>query len=196
MKEIDYKIALTLLVLTMNFIRIYYQARYKKTHAEKQKERKPVREKILVGIMTFSLACPGLLWLLTSLLDFAQFPLHDFWRISGFLIGVYGMWLFYRVHKILGDNWSPVLEIRKEHELIVAGPYAYVRHPMYSSMLLWSVSFSLLTANWFYAGCLWTGVFILLFFRVPDEENLMYEQFGAQYLEYKEKTRRLIPYLF
>jgi protein-S-isoprenylcysteine O-methyltransferase Ste14 len=106
------------------------------------------------------------------------------------------MWWFYRIHRTLGDNWSPVLEIRKEHTLITSGPYRKVRHPMYSDMILWLVSFALVTANWFYAITISTGLAILFSVRIPDEERLMLECFGERYRAYMKRTKRLIPYIF
>jgi protein-S-isoprenylcysteine O-methyltransferase Ste14 len=146
--------------------------------------------------MFFALAVPGMIWLFTDWMSFAQFGLHDGVRIAGFVIGAYGMWWFYRIHKTLGDNWSPVLEIRNEHTLITQGPYKRVRHPMYSDMMLWMVAFVLITANWFYALTISTGLTILFSIRIPDEEKLMLNRFGEQYRTYMKRTKRLIPYIF
>jgi protein-S-isoprenylcysteine O-methyltransferase Ste14 len=96
----------------------------------------------------------------------------------------------------LGDNWSPVLEIRSEHTLVDSGPYRWVRHPMYSDMGLWVVSFVLVTANWFYAITLCAGLAALLIVRIPDEEKLMEAQFGEQYRRYMSRTKRLIPFVY
>jgi protein-S-isoprenylcysteine O-methyltransferase Ste14 len=106
------------------------------------------------------------------------------------------MWWFYRIHRRLGDNWSPVLEIHREHTLIVSGAYRWVRHPMYSDMMLWAVSFVMVTANWFYAITLCTGLVTLFSFRIPDEERLMTERFGDEYTAYMKQTKRLIPFVF
>ncbi|MVM33952.1 hypothetical protein GO755_28210 [Spirosoma sp. HMF4905] len=106
MNELIYKISLGLLVIAMNGIRFYFQQRYKTTHAHRIPEREPIRERVLVGIVTLSLAPPGLLWLFTDWLSFGQLSLPDGVRVVGFLIGAYAMWLFYRVHRQLGDNWS------------------------------------------------------------------------------------------
>jgi protein-S-isoprenylcysteine O-methyltransferase Ste14 len=195
MNEITYKIFLAVLVVAMNLIRLYYMKRYGKLH-NKVEEIAPVREKRLTQMMTVALAVPGLLWLFTPWLSFGQFALPDGVRITGFVIGAYGMWWFYRIHKTLGDNWSPVLEIRREHTLITGGPYRYVRHPMYSDMILWAVSFVLITANWFYAITLCVGLTILFAVRIPDEERLMIERFGEQYKAYMKRTKRLIPGVF
>lgn len=196
MNEFIYKAMLVTLVVSMNIIRGYYQRRYKTTHAVKLKEKASKRENLMVWLMFFSLAVPGLIWLFTPWLSFGQFYLPNSIRVLGFVVGAYAMWLFFYVHKTLGDNWSPVLEIRKEHALIISGPYKWVRHPMYSDMMLWLVSFVLITSNWFYAITITTGLSILLIIRIPDEEKLMLDQFGEQYKIYMKHTRRLIPLVY
>ncbi|MDR1156639.1 MAG: isoprenylcysteine carboxylmethyltransferase family protein [Bacteroidales bacterium] len=194
MSGLIYKILLGVLVVAMNVIRIHYMKRYGKWH-DREKEIAPVREKRLTQLKFVALARPGILWLFTPWLSFGQFALPDGVRIAGFAVGACGMWWFYRIHRTLGDNWSPVLEIRTEHTLIVSGPYKRVRHPMYSDMILWMVSFVLITANWFYAITLCVGLTILFAVRIPDEEKLMTERFGEQYAAYMKRTKRLIPYL-
>jgi protein-S-isoprenylcysteine O-methyltransferase Ste14 len=195
MSELIYKILLGVIVIAMNLIRLYYMKRYGKWH-NKVKEIAPVREKRLTQMMTVAMAEPGILWLFTPWLSFGQFALPDGMRIAGFVIGAYGMWWFYLIHRTLGDNWSPVLEIRTEHTLIVSGPYKRVRHPMYSDMILGAVSIVLITANWFYAITLFVGQTILFVVRIPDEEKLMTERFGEQYIAYMKRTKRLIPYVY
>jgi protein-S-isoprenylcysteine O-methyltransferase Ste14 len=196
MNELAYKILLAAPVIAMNLIRIYYRKQYRRTHATIESEIAPKREKRLTQMMFFALAVPGMIWLFTGWLSFGQLTLPDGIRITGFVIGAYAMWWFYRIHRTLGDNWSPVLEIRKEHTLITSGPYRKVRHPMYSDMMLWLVSFALVTANWFYALTISMGLAILFSVRIPDEERLMLERFGEQYRAYMKRTKRLIPYIF
>jgi protein-S-isoprenylcysteine O-methyltransferase Ste14 len=196
MNDITYKILLAALVIAMNLIRIYYQKRYKWTHAATESEIAPKREKLLTQIMFVALAIPGMIWLFTGWLSFGQYALPGSLRVAGFAVGVYSIWWFYRIHKTLGDNWSPVLEIRREHTLVTTGPYKRVRHPMYSDMMLWLVSFALVTANWFYALTISTGMAILFIFRIPDEEKLLTERFGEQYKAYMKQTKRLIPFIF
>jgi protein-S-isoprenylcysteine O-methyltransferase Ste14 len=196
MNEFVYKILLATLVIAMNIIRMYYQKRYKKSHVATEAEIAPKREKLLIAIMSCAMAVPGMIWLFTGWLSFGQFALPDGVRIAGFVAGVYSIWWFYRIHRTLGDNWSPVLEIRREHTLIIDGPYRMVRHPMYSDMMLWFVSFVLITANWFYAIVFSTGLIILFSVRIPDEERLMIERFGEQYRAYMKRTKRLIPHIF
>jgi protein-S-isoprenylcysteine O-methyltransferase Ste14 len=196
MSELIYKILLAALVISMCLIRLHYQRRHKQIRANVEKTASARREKALVGFMTLMQAGPGMLWLFSPWLAFGQFYLPDTVRIAGFIIGSCSMWWFYRIHRRLGDNWSPVLEVRREHTLVVSGAYRWVRHPMYSDMMLWAVSFTMVTANWFYALTLCTGLVTLFSFRIPDEERLMTERFGDEYTAYRKRTKRLIPFVF
>jgi len=47
-----------------------------------------------------------------------------------------GLILFIQSHRALGRNWSLEVVIQEKHELIEKGPYAYIRHPLYSGLLL------------------------------------------------------------
>ena len=196
MNELIYKILFAALVLAMNFIRIYFQRRYKITHAVVENSVAPRREKSMTWLMFAAMAVPGTMWLFTSWLSFGQFASPDWMRIVGFIIGAWTMRWFHVIHRTLGDNWSPTLEIRSEHTLIVKGPYRYVRHPMYTDMLLWMVSFALVTANWFYACTISAGLLAMFILRIPDEEKLMLERFGEPYREYMKRTKRLIPFVY
>ena len=94
----------------------------------------------------------------------------------------------------LGKNWSGTPSLKEGHELIVGGPYRLVRHPIYTGMLLALLGSALV------GGFLWFIIFIssaaLLLYRIKIEERLMAAQFPAQYLEYKKKTKSLIPFIF
>jgi protein-S-isoprenylcysteine O-methyltransferase Ste14 len=106
------------------------------------------------------------------------------------------LWLFYRSHAGLGRNWSISLEIREQHHLVNAGAYRLIRHPMYASFFLLALAQILLLPNWFAGGAGLVGVGVLFGFRVRQEERMMRERFGAEYLDYMAHTKRLIPWIF
>jgi protein-S-isoprenylcysteine O-methyltransferase Ste14 len=126
----------------------------------------------------------------------ADYPASP-WAIAlGTLIFVSALWVFRRSHKELGRNWSITLEIRDHHRLVSTGPYAVVRHPMYTSFLLMAVGQALLLSNWVVGLAGLVGFAILFFLRVDKEERMMLENFGTQYRAYMERTKRIIPYLY
>jgi protein-S-isoprenylcysteine O-methyltransferase Ste14 len=64
---------------------------------------------------------------------------------------------------------------------------------MYAAHLLWAVAQGLLLENWL-AGWIFLVVFIPLYLlRVPQEEQMMLDQFGQEYRDYMARTGRLIP---
>lgn len=130
-------------------------------------------------------------WLPASL-DY-RLPIGLTWL--GLALQVPYLWLFYRSHADLTRNWSPSLEIRHGHELVTAGVYRHIRHPMYVAVAISAVAQPFLLQNWL-AGL--PAVFVNILFlavRMPAEERMMESHFGASYLAYRELTGRLFPRL-
>lgn len=97
--------------------------------------------------------------------------------------------------RTLGRYWSLHVEIRPEHQLISSGIYGVVRHPIYLSVLLESLSIPLL-GNAYYTllgtMCLYWPV---LFWRLWLEEQAMVEKFGDQYVAYKRRVPAIVPFV-
>ena len=106
-----------------------------------------------------------------------------------------GLWLFFRSHADLGRNWSISLEIREQHALVQSGVYRLIRHPMYSSFFTTALAQLFLFPNWFAGAAGLVGVGVLYAFRVRQEERMMGENFGSDYVSYTAKTKRLIPWV-
>ena len=117
-------------------------------------------------------------------------------RRLGAIVFASALWVFRVSHKALGRNWSISLEIREQHSLVSSGPYALVRHPMYTSFLLMGIGQALLLSNWIVGLAGLVGFAILFFLRVDKEEHMMLANFGPQYRAYMERTKRIIPYLY
>ncbi len=134
-----------------------------------------------------------LIWVVTPLLAFADYPLYPIPLVAGALCLALGLWLFYRSHADLGPNWSITLEVREQHRLVTHGVYRWVRHPMYLALFLYSAGQALALPNWI-AGPSYAAAMILLFaFRIGPEERLMLEEFGKDYEAYRATTKRLVP---
>jgi protein-S-isoprenylcysteine O-methyltransferase Ste14 len=134
-----------------------------------------------------------LLYLFTSWLAFADYRLPEFAPPCGLALMIAALWLFWRSHADLGQNWSQTLEVREGHQLVTRGVYRSIRHPMYASIWLWCLAQGLMLENWL-AG--WYGLvaFALLYLvRTPREEKMMREFFGQQYVDYMERTGRVFP---
>lgn len=175
-------------------IRMPHTKKYKKT--EKIKSRKPKREKLLLFLASIGLMIGPMIYVFTPWLNSFSMGLPDWARWSGVVIFGLDLFLFWWVHKTLGKNWSPVLEIRKDHNLITEGPYKYIRHPMYTCMWLWVAGFWLIPSNWVVGIVAFVTWSILYFIRLPDEEKMMIEEFGQEYRDYMKMTTKIIPWVY
>ncbi len=99
----------------------------------------------------------------------------------------------YWVVSTLGKNISETVFTREHHELVMHGPYRWVRHPLYAVATVIFVSLGIVAANWFFIGM---AIVIIIFIRlvlIPKEEAHLIEKFGAEYDEYKKRTGMLSP---
>jgi protein-S-isoprenylcysteine O-methyltransferase Ste14 len=116
-------------------------------------------------------------------------------RWLGVIFGLLALLLFAWVHRNLGENFSIKLKIKDKQNLVVTGPYRWVRHPMYTAFYLLHIAAFFLTANWF-IGVTWLiGLSIIVVSKVKREEAMLLEIFGDEYSAYMERTGRLIPLL-
>jgi protein-S-isoprenylcysteine O-methyltransferase Ste14 len=176
---------------------VYFSIRHvfmrRTKHEKKAVSRFDRSEKLLLAAMFPPVVLLPLLYLFTPLLAFADYRLPELIPWFGAVIMVISLWVFWRSHADLGQNWSVSLEIREGHHLVTRGVYRYVRHPMYASIWLWGIAQGMMLQNWL-AGWSVVPVFAVMYFlRTPREEQMMCETFGEQYREYMRRTGRLLP---
>ncbi|MEM1406126.1 MAG: protein-S-isoprenylcysteine O-methyltransferase [Bacteroidota bacterium] len=155
--------------------------------------QKTALEKTLLLLVFIGMMILPMIYVFTGVLDFANYTLPLAFQFLGVLFMILFVWLFYRSHKDLGQNWSVSLEIRDEHTLVSSGVYSKIRHPMYTAIWFWAIGQSLLLHN-YVAGLSGIVAFGLMYIlRVGPEEKMMENTFGEQYKTYKTKTGRLLP---
>jgi protein-S-isoprenylcysteine O-methyltransferase Ste14 len=123
---------------------------------------------------------------------------HDFpfWiRFTGLFVGASGLILLLWTHIALDKNFVMYVTSPKNHQLIVTGPYQWVRHPMYTAFLLITLGFFLISGNLFFGGFLLV-IFYLLIYRMNSEEAYLLKKFKPEYAAYMKRTKRLIPFLY
>ena len=132
-------------------------------------------------------------YLFTPWLAFADYHLPAFVPWFGAAVMVVALWLFWRSHADLGQNWSVTLELRKGHQLVKHGVYRSIRHPMYASILLFGLGQGLLLQNWLAGWSAFLTFALMYFVRTPREEHMMCEFFGQEYRDYMRRTGRVFP---
>jgi protein-S-isoprenylcysteine O-methyltransferase Ste14 len=173
------------------FIRGVFEQRTKGN--ERVLNRSDRRDTILLIIMAIGSMLLPVLYLFTPFLWFADYQLPGFVPWIGAALMVVALWLFWRSHADLGRNWSRTLEIQKGHQLVTNGVYRSIRHPMYTSIALFSLAQGLMLENWLAGWSALVAFAILYFVRVPEEERMMRDFFGQEYSHYMQQTGRLLP---
>lgn len=138
-----------------------------------------------------------LLWTpkLSGLLGGRLLPDTETTFYIGFLVVAIGLGFAIWARRVLGRNWSGIVTVKQDHELVQEGPYRWVRHPIYTGLL---VAFA---GTAIARGGEWRGllavaiVFAALWRKLKLEERWMIETFGDAYLRYREKVRALIPFV-
>jgi protein-S-isoprenylcysteine O-methyltransferase Ste14 len=112
------------------------------------------------------------------------------------IAAVGSVWLIMSALKTLGKEWSLTARLVEGHQLATAGPYAYVRHPIYTGMLGMLLATGLAVSYWpalvaalivFFVG---TGI------RVRSEEKLLRGAFGEQFETYARRVPAILPGLY
>ena len=94
----------------------------------------------------------------------------------------------------IGRHWSATVTVKEGHELVENGPYRWVRHPIYTGLLVGFAGTALALDEW--RG--WLAVliaFAALWRKLRLEERWMSEQFGERYAEYRKRTAALFPFV-
>jgi protein-S-isoprenylcysteine O-methyltransferase Ste14 len=114
---------------------------------------------------------------------------------AGAAITLLGLSLAIAARFFLGTNWSSSVTVKQDHELVQSGPYRFVRHPIYSGLLLAMLGTALAFNRWrdilgvFFA----TAAFKM---KSLGEESFMKEQFGQRYQNYMQRVKALIPFIW
>jgi protein-S-isoprenylcysteine O-methyltransferase Ste14 len=172
---------------------IYWQIKAANTKTTQRLE--PATSRILrvfiflIAITLLSTTRIPLPWLYFQLWPAGLLP---FWlgaavAIAGLLFAVWA-----RLH--LGRNWSRSVTIKQGHELITTGPYAVVRHPIYTGILTGFLGTAIAISQ--VRGLIvFALIFLAFWMKFRMEEQWMRAQFGEAYANYAHQTAALVPFL-
>lgn len=119
--------------------------------------------------------------------------LPDLARWVGLLAALAASAFLLWVFKTVGTAGAKTILTFDDMKLATKGPYSTVRHPMYSGLFLWSLTWLLLTDNWVVGATFACFIVFIAIFRVPHEEKVLMEHFGDEYRRYMARTSRFLP---
>lgn len=172
---------------------VYWQIRAVNTKITQRLEPAASRTlRVLAFLIALALLSPlriPLPWLYLHLWPVGLWP---FWVGAAVNVGglVFAVW----AREQLGRNWSRSVTIKQDHELITTGPYATIRHPIYTGILagFLGTAIAITQVRGFIVLAL---VFLAFWAKLRMEEKWMRSEFGEEYVDYMHHTSALVPFL-
>ena len=112
--------------------------------------------------------------------------------LTGISIGVFTM--FWALWTMRLNNLNMMPDLKHKSILVTSGPYRVIRHPMYASVLLVTLMLVVNHLTLLRAG-LWLVLLIDLHFKFSYEEKLLLKK-HPEYMDYRNNTKRLIPFIY
>jgi len=161
-----------------------------KAVAEKQSRLSALRHRIPVGTSWVLLAFRGFPPPLNSSLT----PRTDFTQIIGAAVCVAGLLVTVWGRRTLASNWSSDVTFKQGHELVKAGPYRFVRHPIYAGLLVMCLGTAMdigQLRTWLALVVMFVGFWI----KLKQEETLLLRHFPDAYPAYRKDVKALVPFV-
>jgi protein-S-isoprenylcysteine O-methyltransferase Ste14 len=199
--QIDISLRLVIIaqLLAMGVVRAYFGAPRRKEAAAEAKAGAVSEPLWLIGtVALIALLNFGAIFAYLvnpSLLRWSAFEASEMFRGIGIVLSCFGMAGEFWSALALGASYSPMLRIADEHAVVTAGPYRWIRHPLYAFWLPVTVGWGAAASNWFIIVSGTALIFVLAVIRVPREEAMMLQAFGESYRRYMTCTGRFIPRL-
>jgi protein-S-isoprenylcysteine O-methyltransferase Ste14 len=108
------------------------------------------------------------------------------------IVTVLGLLFSVWARLILGSNWSGMVTIKANHQLIRRGPYRWIRHPIYTGMLAALLATAVIQG--LLSGMIGFGLVLLALYRkARREESFLSQEFGEGFLEHRQHTGMFLP---
>jgi protein-S-isoprenylcysteine O-methyltransferase Ste14 len=121
-------------------------------------------------------------------------PHTELTLLAGAVICLAGLLITIWARRTLAGNWSSDVTFKEDHELIRHGPYRFVRHPIYTGLLVMALGTAIELGQlrcWLGSVALAIGFWI----KLSQEERLLLRHFPEEYPRYQKQVKALVPWL-
>lgn len=126
---------------------------------------------------------------------FKSVTTHEPWLQGiGLALFLAGLGLAVWARFYIGRNWGTPMSQKADPQLVTTGPYRYVRHPIYSGIILAMIGTTIAVGLFWLIGAVLLGGYFV--YSALMEERYMAQQFPDTYPAYKRSTKMLIPFIF
>ena len=126
-------------------------------------------------------------------MGWASFPSPGWVPRAGVILGLLTIPTVYWVFSSLGHNVSETVLTKDRHELVMSGPYRWVRHPLYTTGIMLLTATGLMLKSWLVLLFALVAAIVFRFVVVPIEERQLIAKFGDGYRRYMRRTGALLP---
>ena len=158
--------------------------------AEGQSRASTLAHRIPVGLGWVLLAYPKL----PSPMNLVLVPHTDRVLAMGAAICLFGLFVTLWARWTLAGNWSSDVTFKQGHELVKTGPYRFVRHPIYTGLLVMALGTAISAGQlrcWLSIAVVGLGFWI----KLKQEERLMLRHFPNEYPAYQKQVKALVPFV-
>jgi protein-S-isoprenylcysteine O-methyltransferase Ste14 len=168
----------------------FISARRLKAIAENQSLLSALAHRIPVGFGWYLMVY----WKLPPPMNRVLMPRTDLALVTGMAVCVLGLFVTIWARRTLAGNWSSDVTFKQGHELIKTGPYRFVRHPIYTGLLMMCLGSAI------EVGALrsWLGLVVIgigFWIKLKQEERLMLQHFPDEYPAYQKQVKALVPFV-
>ncbi len=147
---------------------------------------------VLASVVFFS----ALVIALWDFLELQGMAFHlDFVNAIGTVLFVIGVSIRAVGRKTLGKFYSHGLKTTPDQQLIKHGIYKHIRHPISLVAIMYGLGIPLILSR-VIGFLVMLGLIPLILYRKRIEERMLVERFGSEYLEYAQKTKKLVPFVY
>jgi protein-S-isoprenylcysteine O-methyltransferase Ste14 len=161
-----------------------------KAIAERQSLLSALAHRIPLGLSYFLLVYRRL----PSPMNLILIPRTDWMLTIGAVICAFGLFVTIWARRTLAGNWSSDVTFKQGHELVKTGPYRFVRHPIYTGLLVMCLGTAVEVGK---LRC-WLAILpmvVAFWIKLKQEERLMLQHFPDEYPAYQKQVKALVPFL-
>lgn len=114
--------------------------------------------------------------------------------VTGAVVCVFGLFVTIWARWTLAGNWSSDVTFKQGHELVRTGPYRFVRHPIYTGLLVMGLGSAIEIGR---LRC-WLSIVVVgigFWIKLKQEESLMRRHFPDEYPAYQKQVKALVPFV-
>lgn len=194
MNETIFRIIAVLIPVAAMSISGYYRRKADREgggRVSTSQENRPIFLALRLGGLLLWLS-PILYAISPNLLAWSRLGLPEWTRSLGLVLSLACIAGIFSLFRHIGTGITPTVTTRQEHRLVTAGPYRWIRHPLYTIATMFFLGLALMIDS-LLTGLLALAAILILARRTDSEEQNLIAKFGDEYRAYMARTGRFLP---